>query len=132
MPSAASGTLARDELRFACGLERRKWEMAAGFLLAAFGASWLSAGFSAGADEGPGASTVFKASGTGEGTNGAVLVFAGGSTFMEVATFADCGKRLEAVTRTRLCHQYHPPPARAARSSSAAIKAIKGERRGVA
>src|SRR6267378_1118019 len=26
MPSAASGTLARDELRFACGLERRKWE----------------------------------------------------------------------------------------------------------
>jgi len=132
MPSAASGTLARDELRFACGLERRKWEMAAGVLLAAFGASWLSASFSAGADKGPGASTVFKAAGMGEDANGAVRVFAGGSTLMEVATFADCGKRLGAVTRTRLCHQYHPPPAIATRSSSTAIKAIKGERRGVA
>jgi hypothetical protein len=124
--------LAIDELRFTCGLERRKWEMAAGFLLAAFDSSWLSAGFSAGADEGPDGSTVFKASGTGEDTNGAVRVFAGGSTLMEVATFADCGKGLGAVMRTRLCHQYHPPPARATRSISAAIKAIKGERRGVA
>src|SRR5882672_7822075 len=80
MPSAASGTLARDEVCFACGLERRKWEMAAGFLLAALRASWLSAGSSAGADEGPEASTV--ASGTGEDTNGAVRVFAGGSTLV--------------------------------------------------
>jgi hypothetical protein len=113
MPAAASGTFARDELCFACGLERRKWGIAVGFLLAGFGASLLSAGFSADADEGPEASTVFKASGTGEDTNGTVRAFAGG-------------------TRARLCHQYHPPPARATRSSSAAIKAIKGERRGVA